>query len=139
MWMVVVVAFVLLVSIVRAEDIYAAPDLEAWYASLMQPDNSSVSCCGWGDAYYADKTDTCNPGEGGMDGCALVAIITDERPDTRTLPDGRVLHRAHIAVGTRIPVPPSKVRKHPVPNPTDHNIIFARVYEGWTNVYCWEP
>ena len=39
---------------------YGAPDEGAYYKSLFQPDNGT-SCCGDGDAYYADKVDVCGP------------------------------------------------------------------------------
>lgn len=116
---------------------YASPDLSEYFASLKQPDNPSVSCCGWGDAYEAEKTDQCGAGDG--PNCALVAIITDTRPDTRKLANGEVINRPHIPVGTRIAIPPNKLRKPAIFNPTDANIVFVAVREGGNLVYCWEP
>ena len=78
---------------------YGAPDTEGWYQSLKQPDYPKSGCCGWGDAYYADKVAECPPNSGSE--CALIAIITDTRPDTMTLSDGRVLTRPHVAPGRR--------------------------------------
>jgi len=101
---------------------YAAPDIREYFASLMQPDNPRVSCCGEADAYWADQTDTGPNGE-------LIAIITDTRDDGP-------LKRAHVAVGTRIVIPPSKIRRHPIPNPTGHTLVFLGAYG---NVYCYEP
>ena len=108
---------------------FASPDLAGYYATLMQPDAPAVSCCGEGDVYYADKTETDEYGN-------LVAIITDTRPDSRTLPDGRTISRVPIAVGSKFVVPASKLRKHPQPNPTGHTIIF--IGSGVT-VFCYEP
>lgn len=124
------VAFVMLFLAIKyasARDLgqwqYAAPDISAWFKSLMQPDSPSVSCCGDSDAYWADQTDV-DPVTGG-----LVAIITDTRDDAP-------LRRAHIPVGTRIPVPQSKIRKPAKHNPTGHTIIFVGA-SG--HVYCYEP
>ncbi len=108
---------------------YQAPDLSEYYASLKMPDYPNISCCGAGDAYYADESEFDVNGN-------LVAIITDTRPDRRTLPDGSVILRQHIAPGTKVVVPKSKIRKHPIPNPTDHTIVFIG-YNG--GVLCYEP
>lgn len=123
------IALLLLVSPVYAAD-YAAPDLQSYYASLMMPDQPHRSCCGEADAWFADKTEI-DPVTGG-----LIAVITDTRPDLRTLPDGRTINRIHIPPGTKFLVPPSKIRRHPIPNPTGHTIIFigARM-----DVLCYEP
>ena len=103
---------------------YAEPDVAEWYRTLMMPDiGTPVSCCGEGDAYYADKQDV-DPATGG-----IIAIITDERPDEPRA-------RMHVPVGTRIPVPASKIRKHPIPNPTEHTVVFLSIYQ---NVMCYEP
>jgi hypothetical protein len=106
----------------------ASPDERAYYSSLMQPDNPIASCCGEGDAYYADEVDECRLSDGAD--CALVAIITDERDDA---PRGR----PHIDIGTRFAVPHSKIRKRASENPTGHNILFVHATYGW--VHCWEP
>jgi hypothetical protein len=108
---------------------YAVPNLSDYYRSLMMPDNPRASCCGEGDAWYADETETDDSGN-------LIAIITDTRPDTRRLPDGTTIIRKHIPPGTKFVVPKSKIRKKPIPNPTDHTIIFI----GYSNqVLCYEP
>ena len=112
-----------------AADLYAAPDLNDYYASLMMPDNPRASCCGEGDAYFADESEVDANGN-------LVAIITDTRPNNRPLPDGRTISRQPIKPGTRFVVPQSKIRKRPIPNPTDHTIIF--IGPGF-NVLCYEP
>src|SRR5512139_2016055 len=105
-----IAAIILATSFVaaKADDKFAAPDLSAWYASLMQPDNPTMSCCGWADAYEADEIAEC----GAIPNCAVVAIITDTRPDERKLPDGRTLVRSHREIGERIVIPPNKVRRH---------------------------
>lgn len=93
------------------------------------PDAPTVSCCGAGDAW--ESTD----GELDADG-NLVVTITDTRPDVRKLPDGTVISRRHIKPGTKFIVPPSKIRKHPIPNPTDHTIVFI----GYADqILCYEP
>ncbi len=66
------------------------PDTKEWFRTLMQPDNPTISCCGDGDAYYADKINI-------IDGKTYVTI-TDERDD-------KPLVRGHIPVGTVIEVP----------------------------------
>lgn len=129
-------AFVCALHAARGAD-YAAPDIGAYVASLTQPDNNA-SCCGAGDLYWADKTDECGPKD--QQPCALVAIITDPRGDKITWGDGTTHWRPVIKIGTRISIPPSKIRKHPIPNPTDHNIVFVAVDgSGWQIVWCWEP
>ena len=112
---------------------YSSPDLSEYYQSLNQPDNPSNSCCGAGDAYYADKVKDC-PVD--ASDCALIAIITDTRPDTFKLPDDKIINRPHVDPGTEVVIPKSKIRKKPIPNPTEHNIVFMNRYNS---VLCWEP
>ncbi len=111
----------LLPSIVLARDSGqwddAAPAIAAWYASLMQPDNPSISCCGEADAYWADGIE--------VQGDKVYAIITDDRPD-------EPLRRPHIPVGTKIEIPPHKL-KHDRGNPTGHAIVFL---SATRQVYC---
>ena len=95
------------------------PFVSAWFKSLMQPDQPAVSCCGFADAYYADKVETGKNGE-------LVAIITDDRPD-------EPLGRHHVPIGTRIVVPPYKI-KWDNGNPTGHVVIFLSFNN---DVYCY--
>src|SRR3990167_1210850 len=71
------------------------PLIQQWHKSLMQPDNPGMSCCGEADAYWADQVEF-------KDG-KVFAIITDTRPD-------EPLRRAHIPPGTRIEVPPHKLK-----------------------------
>lgn len=116
--------------------IYGAPDDLDYYETLKMPD-SNTSCCGVADVYWADKTEQAPDG-------SIVAIITDARPDDRTLPDGREIHRPHVPVGTRVPVPATKLRKHPIPNPTGHTVIWLGTPSEdpdaqYHIVYCYEP
>jgi hypothetical protein len=110
-------------SIAYAHD-YMVPDLDGYYASLIQPD-STASCCGKADAYWADDAETDANGN-------LVAIITDTRTEQQ---QPRYTNKP-IPPGTRVMVPESKIRKHPIPNPTGHTIIFM---SGAGTVYCYEP
>ena len=80
-----------------------------WYQSLMQPDNPSVSCCGEGDAYWADDVHV-------RDGKTYVTV-TDDRDDMK-------LGRQHIDIGTVIEVPNNKLT-YKDGNPTGHNILFV--------------
>jgi hypothetical protein len=84
------------------------PAIGKWFRSLMQPDNPGIPCCGEADAYWADAALT----ENGQ----LVAVITDDRPDAP-------LRRHHVPVGTKIVVPPNKI-KWDKGNPTGHIVIF---------------
>ena len=84
------------------------PVISGWIRGLMQPDNPLISCCGQADAYWADGVEI-KEGQ-------VIAIVTDTRPD---IPLGR----PHIPVGTRIVVPPHKL-KWDRGNPTGHTIIF---------------
>jgi hypothetical protein len=94
------------------------PFVSAWFKSLMQPDQPAISCCGFADAYYADKVETGKDGE-------LVAVITDDRPD-------EPLGRHHVPIGTRVIVPPYKI-KWDKGNPTGHIVIFLSFNN---DVYC---
>jgi hypothetical protein len=149
---VMIVAFLLAATLrspaapmTRAEETKAFNALvSSYFESLKQPDNPNVSCCGDGDAYYADKVDRCGPADFKKNStCALVAIITDTRPDRLVIkkPDGmeKVINRFHLDVGTRIPIPREKLRHRPVPNPLDHNIVFIQNVWGAPWVLCWEP
>ena len=131
-WIVVAaVLIVLLASVILANAKttgYATPDPDDWYETLRQPDQPAVSCCGAADAYYADDQEMAPDG-------STIAIITDTRADDRKLPNGKEVHRTHVPVGTKVLIPPEKVRKHAVFNPTGHTIVFMDM--GW--VYCYEP
>lgn len=84
------------------------PRVRLWFESLRQPDNPNMSCCGESDAYWADKVEV-------IDG-KVIATITDTRPD-------EPLRRPHVPPGTRIVVPPHKL-KWDRGNPTGHTVIF---------------
>jgi len=98
-----------MIGFLLAATLYGAPDLSAWYRSLMQPDNPQASCCGQADGYYADKTAVGPNGE-------LIAIITDTRSDD-------IRGRVHVPVGTRVTIPSYKVTWR-YGNPTGHTIVF---------------
>jgi hypothetical protein len=113
----------------KAQSKYLSAMEADWYASLKVPGSGMMSCCGAGDAYYADDSKV------GPDG-QLYAIITDTRSDTITLDNGSVVTRPHISPGTEIAIPARLIRHPPIPNPTDHTVIFLN-YMG--SVYCYEP
>lgn len=136
-----VVGVLMFVHLALAQTKYAAPDLSEYYTSLMQPDNPKSSCCGDGDRYFADKTEACTAEDlVVVPTCVIVAVITDDGPDVFDVPSEqggkRTIRRPHIPIGTRILVPASKLRKNPIPNPTDRNIVFTgtSLYP-----YCFEP
>lgn len=87
------------------------PELNAWYAGLMQPDNPTASCCGVADAYWCDDYYA-------KDGKAFCKI-TDDR-----VVDGR----PPVPVGTEIEIPERKLKWEqngkPVGNPTGHSVVF---------------
>jgi len=86
-------------------------DVAEWFRNLKRPDFPLFSCCGEADAYYADSFEVAPNGE-------WVAIITDMREDAS-------LKRPHIAPGTKITVPTSKL-KFDKGNPTGHGVIFVQ-------------
>ncbi len=92
--------------------------ISLWFRGLKQPDNPQMSCCGEADAYWADGVEV-------KDG-QVIAIITDTRPDGP-------LRRPHVPVGTRVIIPPHKM-KWDRGNPTGHIVIFLN-YNG--EVYCY--
>ena len=82
------------------------PELDAWYGSLMQPDNPAVSCCGLADAYWCDDYYA-------RDGKAFCKI-TDDRD---------LSYRPNVPVGTEIEIPERKL-KWDRGNPTGHSVVF---------------
>jgi hypothetical protein len=101
------------------------PATRLWFETLRQPDNPAVSCCGEADAYWADGVEVKNG--------KVFAVITDDRPDERTMPSGYVISRPHVPVGTRIEVPNYKL-KWDRGNPTGHTVIFLSADRS---VYCY--
>ena len=89
----------------------ADPAVRAWYQSLTQPDDPTMSCCGEADAFEADSFEA--------EGDHYVAIITNGK--------------GVIPNGTRIAVPNAKM-KIDKGNPTGHGIIFLGV-DG--KVFCY--
>jgi hypothetical protein len=94
-----------------------------WFQGLMRPDYPRSPCCGEADAYWADGVDV-------KDG-QVIAIITDTRLD-------EPLGRDHVPVGTRIVVPPEKL-KWDSGNPTGHFVIFLGSDRTGSDrtVYCY--
>jgi hypothetical protein len=121
--LVILALLAVLVTPAEARDVgqwlNADPFTSEWYKTLKQPDNPGMSCCGEADAYWADKTETGPNGE-------LYAIITDDRPD-------EPLSRRHVPIGTKILVPPHKI-KWDQGNPTGHTVIFLSTADV---VYCY--
>lgn len=113
----------LLASAASARDLgqwnEANPYIGKWFKALKQPDNKWMSCCGEADAYWADQTETGPNGE-------LYAIITDDRDD-------EPLRRHHVPIGTKILIPPHKI-KWDQGNPTGHIVIFLSSVD---EVFCY--
>jgi hypothetical protein len=106
------------------------PAISEWYGRQMMPDHPRQSCCGEGDAYYADRVEVDAKGN-------VYAIITDTRDDAP-------LGRPNIPVGTRIPIPDFKNKDTRAdPNPTGHTVIFVKWYAeqegGNFGVLCFLP
>lgn len=93
------------------------PELDSWYATLMQPDNPSASCCGKADAYWCDTINV----KSGKTYCT----ITDDRPN-------EPLRRTPVPVGTVIEIPDRKLTWKDG-NPTGHAIVFL---SSGGAVYC---
>ena len=91
------------------------PELDKWYAGLMQPDNPQTSCCGKADAYWCDDYFA-------KDGKAFCKI-TDDRV---------VEGRPPVPVGTVIEIPPWKL-KWDRGNPTGHAVVFL---SSGGHVFC---
>ncbi len=89
----------------------ADPVIRGWMASLKQPDNPAISCCGEADAYWCDDVS--------VEGDRVFCKVTDDRPD-------EPLRRPHIAIGTKFEIPRNKY-KWDKGNPTGHNVLFVSV------------
>jgi hypothetical protein len=92
------------------------PELDRWYAGLMQPDNPTASCCGEADAYWADEVHV-------RDGRTF-ATITDDR---------NVAGRTPVPVGTVVEIPDRKLAWRDG-NPTGHAVVFL---SSGGVVYCY--
>jgi len=89
-----------------------SPALRAWYQSLMQPDQPTVSCCGEADAYWCDGySSELRDGEP-----HAYCTIDDDREDA---PRGR----PHVTSGTKIEIPQGKLQ-FTRGNPDGHGVIF---------------
>lgn len=88
---------------------------DGWYASLMQPDNPTASCCGVADAYWCDDISV----EGGKTFCK----ITD---------DQEIGGRPKLPLGTKIEIPDRKL-KWDKGNPVGHAVVFLSAGGA---VYC---
>ena len=121
-WRIMLYALVIFVVAIIAFAAFAHdhdhPEMDAWYGSLMQPDNPSVSCCGLADAYWCDDYYA-------KDGKAFCKI-TDDRDD-------EPLKRPHIPVGTEFEIPPYKL-KWDKGTPTGHAVVFLSVMG---HVFCY--
>lgn len=83
------------------------PEVRKWIKSLHRPDigdGKSASCCGEGDAYFADTGETGEDGE-------TYAIVTDNRGNP-------------LPVGTRLKVRANAIQNREG-NPTEHVVVFA--------------
>ncbi len=113
-WALVLLGLALIATPVRAHD-DEHPELNEWYAGLMQPDRPTVSCCGEADAYWCDDYYA-------RDGNAYCKI-TDDRV---------VARRPSVPVGTEIEIPGRKL-KWDRGNPTGHSVVFL---SSGGAVYC---
>jgi len=102
---VVIVLLTIAVTMAFSHD-HDHPELDRWYAGLMQPDNPTASCCGKADAYWCDDYYA-------KDGKAYCRI-TDDR---------KVAGRPPVPVGTEIEIPDRKL-KWDRGNPTGHAVVF---------------
>jgi hypothetical protein len=111
-----VVVIVLIAGLIKvlAHD-HDHPELDQWYAGLMQPDNPTASCCGKADAYWCDDYYA-------KDGKAYCSI-TDDRV---------VIGRLPVPVGTEIEIPDRKL-KFDRGNPTGHAVVFL---SSGGSVFC---
>lgn len=108
--MLALIVFLYSIPIARAHD-HDHPELDRWYAGLMQPDAPTSSCCGKSDAYWCDIIKVRN----GKTFCT----VTDDRDD-------RPLKRPHVSMGTEIEIPNHKL-KWDRGNPTGHAVVFLSV------------
>jgi hypothetical protein len=121
-WLVFIVVMIVILFGASLYPVFAHdhdhPELDAWYATLMQPDNPSMSCCGKSDAYWCDDYFA--------RGDKAFCRITDDRPDGP-------LKRPHIPIGTEIEIPNHKL-KWDRGNPVGHAVVFV---SPMLHVYCY--
>jgi hypothetical protein len=103
--MLALIFFLYSIPVSRAHD-HEHPELNEWYATLMQPDVPTASCCGEADAYYCDTIHV-------KDGKTFCTITDD-----RVVPG-----RPQVDVGTVIEIPNHKL-KWDRGNPTGHAVVF---------------
>ena len=102
------------------------PEMKAWYESLKQPTNPTMSCCGLADAYWADEVKVLPDGR-------VEVTITDDRPD-------KPLGRPNRPPGTKVIIPKQNMVDFSKPpnegkgNPTGHGVLFISVSGV---VYCY--
>jgi len=101
----------------------ASQNVHDWFATLMQPDNPRVPCCGEADAYWADSYE--------VDEDQYVAIITDDRGEGYDEYVGRITREP----GSKFPVPNRKIKWNSG-NPTGHGIVFL---SSQGSVICYLP
>lgn len=89
---------------------------DEWYASLMQPDNPTASCCGEADAYWCDDYYA-------RDGKAFCKITDDRVVEKRT----------PVPIGMEIEIPERKLKWDQKSNPTGHAVVFL---SSGGAVYC---
>ncbi len=112
-----VVSLVAFVMVSRGHAHDEDHDHDAWYSTLMMPDNPTSSCCGTADAYWCDDYYA-------RDGKAYCKI-TDDRDD-------EPLKRPHVPIGSEIEIPDYKL-KWDRGNPTGHAVVFL---SSTGHVYC---
>lgn len=107
---------IVLVCAVFAHD-HDHPEHDAWYETLMMPDNPRTRCCGKNDEYRCD------------------AFVRNGETWCRVTDDRVVPGRPPVAIGTEIFIPPHKY-KFDQGNPTGHTLVFGRPQGDDFYVYC---
>jgi len=99
------------------------PDIVKWYQSARQPNVATEypqSCCGLGDAYWADEYRIDAQGR-------TIAILTDPR---------QINGRVNYPVGEEVVIPNDRYDNLFQGNPTGHGIVFM---SAGKIVYCYFP
>lgn len=113
--LVIAVALVVFLTVRAFAHDHSHPELDEWYASLMQPDNPTASCCGKADAYWCDDY-----------------YARDGRAYCRITDDRTVAGRPPVPVGTEIEIPERKL-KWDRGNPTGHSVVLL---SSGGSVFC---